>query len=489
MNTRFYNAKILVFDAENHFSIAEDELHVTGDTITYIGPGRKADPDAAETTVFDREIDARGNLLIPGFKNAHTHTPMTFLRSYADDLPLHEWLERQVFPNEAKLAGDDVYWLNILGIMEYLTSGITSNFDMYIQQKNSIAATVDTGFRTVLTSGLNNFVDSPEILEEMYNYVNKLSDRTSYLLGFHAEYTTGGPLLESVAKLAEKYHSPVWTHNAETKSEVEGCKERWGLTPTQLMERLGMFQYGGGGYHCIWMEDRDFEIFRDRKLTAVTNPSSNLKLASGICPLKRFYDNGINLAIGTDGPASNNCLDMFREMFLTTGLSKVREMDAAGIPADAILYMATAGGAHAIGLSNYEREHVEAVRAVATVAPHVLQVESHPFFPNADLRTYAQGLGMVFEAWSPLARGRAVTDPTLIEIGAQLGVGPTQVALRWALDRGHVVFPKTLSRERMAANFDVFSFSLDPEQTARIDALDAGEAGRMGSHPATMDRL
>lgn len=203
MNTRFYNAKILVLDAENHFSIAEDELHVTGDTITYIGPGRKADPDAAETPVFDREIDARGNLLIPGFKNAHTHTPMTFLRSYADDLPLHEWLERQVFPNETKLAGDDVYWLNILGIMEYLTSGITSNFDMYIQQKNSIAATVDTGFRTVLTSGLNNFVDSPEILEEMYNYVNELSDRTSYLLGFHAEYTTGGPLLEAVAKLAE----------------------------------------------------------------------------------------------------------------------------------------------------------------------------------------------------------------------------------------------------------------------------------------------
>ena len=148
-----------------------------------------------------------------------------------------------------------------------------------------------------------------------------------------------------------------------------------------------------------------------------------------------------------------------------------------------------AGGTRAIGLSNYEREHVEAVRAIATVPPHVLQVESHPFFPNADLRAYAQRLGMVFEAWSPLARGRAVTDPTLIEIGAHLGVGPTQVALRWALDRGHVVFPKTLSPARMATNFDVFSFALDPEQTARIDALDAGEAGRMGSHPATMDRL
>ena len=147
------------------------------------------------------------------------------------------------------------------------------------------------------------------------------------------------------------------------------------------------------------------------------------------------------------------------------------------------------GDARAIGLSNYEREHIEAVRDVATVTPHVLQVEAHPFLPNAALRDYAQGLGMVFEAWSPLARGRAVTDPTLVEIGTQLGVGPTQVALRWALDRGHIVFPKTLSRKRMAANFDVFSFSLDAEQTARIDALDAGEAGRMGSHPATMDRL
>ena len=148
-----------------------------------------------------------------------------------------------------------------------------------------------------------------------------------------------------------------------------------------------------------------------------------------------------------------------------------------------------AGGARAIGLSNYEREHVEAVRAVATVAPHVLQVESHPFFPNADLRAYAQGLGMVFEAWSPLARGRAITDPTLRAIGDELGVSAAQVTLRWAIDRGHVVFPKTLSSQRMATNIDAFSFSLSPEQTARIDALNEGEAGRTGSHPATMNRL
>ena len=147
------------------------------------------------------------------------------------------------------------------------------------------------------------------------------------------------------------------------------------------------------------------------------------------------------------------------------------------------------GGARAIGLSNYEREHVEAVRAVATVAPHVLQVESHPFFPNANLRAYSQGLGMVFEAWSPLARGRAITNPTLRAIGDELGVSAAQVTLRWAIDRGHVVFPKTLSSQRMATNIDAFSFSLNPGQTARIDALNEGEAGRTVSHPATMNRL
>lgn len=149
----------------------------------------------------------------------------------------------------------------------------------------------------------------------------------------------------------------------------------------------------------------------------------------------------------------------------------------------------TGGSARAIGLSNYECKHIEAVRAAATVAPHVLQVEAHPFFPNADLRAYAQGLGMVFEAWSPLARGRATTDPTLRAIADQLGVSAAQVALRWAIDRGHVVFPKTLRRARMATNIDAFSFSLTPEQTARIDTLNRGESGRTGSHPATMNRL
>ncbi len=356
MNVRFYNAKVLCLkdDAKREYQAIEGELWVRGDAIAYIGDGSDTESvlKPGETILWDREIDAGGKLLLSGFKNAHTHTAMTFLRSYADDLPLQDWLFQQVFPREGQLTEDDVYWLNILGIMEYLTSGITSNFDMYFFPPVDAKASADTGFRTVQTSGLNNFGGTVELLEENYHIVNEMSDLTSFIVGFHAEYTTSMELMEGVAKLAQKLHSPLFMHNSETKSEVEECIGRWGRTPTQLTEDLGMYEYGGGGYHCVWMDDKDFEIFKKRGLTAVTNPASNLKLASGIAPISRYLKEGIAVAIGTDGPASNNCLDMFREMFLTTALAKVKDMDAAAVPAKEVFYMATTAGARAMGLSD-----------------------------------------------------------------------------------------------------------------------------------------
>ena len=356
MNVRFYNAKILCLkdDAKREYQIIEGELWVRGDAIAYIGDGSDTGGvlQPGEVILWDREIDASGKMLISGFKNAHTHTAMTFLRSFADDLPLQSWLFDQVFPREGQLTEDDCYWLNILGIMEYLTSGITSNFDMYFFPPVDAQASADTGFRTVQTSGLNNFGGTVELMEENYHIVNEMSDLTSFIVGFHAEYTTSMELMEGVAKLAQKLRSPLFMHNAETRLEVEECKERWGKTPTRLTEDLGMYEYGGGGYHCVWMEEEDFEIFKKRGLTAVTNPASNLKLASGIAPISRYLKEGISVAIGTDGPASNNCLDMFREMFLTTALAKVKDMDAAAVPANEVFYMATTAGAHAMGLSD-----------------------------------------------------------------------------------------------------------------------------------------
>ncbi len=352
MNIRFYHGKILRTEKDKAFSAAvleDGELWVEGNRISYVGDGRGH--KKPEQGFWDREIDLKGNLLLPGFCNAHTHSAMTFLRSYADDLPLQAWLNEQVFPMEAMLSGDDALWLSKLAILEYLTSGVTAAFDMYLFPELMAQAAVECGFRTVLVSGLNDFVSSVEEQEEQYQRFNHYHELVSYCLGFHAEYTTGEERLKGVAKLAHKYQAPVFAHISETASETEECISRHGLTPTVYLDRLGMFDYGGGGYHCVHMTDRDLEVFQQRRLSIVTNPGSNVKLASGIAPIRKMLEWGINVAIGTDGPASNNCLDLFREMFLATGLAKLREKDAAAVPAEQVLYMATAGGAKAMGLT------------------------------------------------------------------------------------------------------------------------------------------
>lgn len=344
MKLRLYNAKIMTMLDD---SITEGELHTDGGVISYVGEG------SGQQGGFDREIDLKGNLIIPGFKNAHTHSAMTFLRSFADDLPLNDWLYDQVFPHEARLTEEAVYVFAQLANMEYLTSGITSCFDMYMKLDSYARANIDMGFRTVLCGSINDFGGTVEGIEEEYNKFNSLDPLISYQLGFHAEYTTKRETLEGMAKLSQKYKAPLYTHNSETKAEVEGCKERYGLTPTQLFDKLGMLEYGGGGFHCVWFDERDMEIFRDKGLWAVTNPSSNLKLASGIAPLCEMRRHGMTrFAIGTDGAASNNCLDMFREMFLVTGLQKYRENDASACPAFDVLDMATRGGALAMGLTD-----------------------------------------------------------------------------------------------------------------------------------------
>ena len=347
MKTRIYNVKILAMAGS--MDITEREVWIDGSRISYAGVPKAGMPK------WDREIDGGGNLLMPGFKNAHTHSPMTFLRSYADDLPLQEWLTRQIFPMEAKLTGDDVYWLTRLAIMEYLTSGVTAVFDMYFHQDKVAAAAVDSGFRAVMVSGLNDYISSLEELEESYCTYNDYHELISYCLGFHAEYTTSPRLLTGVAALAEKYQAPVYTHNSETAAEVEQCRERYGMTPTAYLDSLGIYRYGGGGYHCVHMSDEDLDIFARQGLSIVTNPGSNTKLASGIARISEMIGRGINLAVGTDGPASNNCLDMFREMFLVTGLAKLRQQDASAVPAEQVLYMATAGGAKALGLYDCDR--------------------------------------------------------------------------------------------------------------------------------------
>lgn len=343
---RIYHAKILTM--EEDAEIFDGEIWISGTKIQYIG---EEDKEEAAKRSWERQIDAKGNLIMPGFKNAHTHSAMTFLRSHADDMPLLSWLNDQVFPYEAKLTPDDIYHLSKLAIMEYLTSGITANCDMYLTPDTIIQASRDCGYRTTVVGAVNNFTQSVELLDECYKRYHKKENLINFELGFHAEYTTKKEILEGIADLAKKYHAPVYTHNSESESEVTQCIERTGMTPTIYMDQLGVFNYGGGFYHCVHMTQDDLDIVKQHNISVITNPASNLKLASGIAPIDQILKQGINLAIGTDGPASNNCLDMFREMFLVTGLAKYRENDASAVDAVEVLKMATTGGAKAMNLS------------------------------------------------------------------------------------------------------------------------------------------
>lgn len=338
---KFTNGYILSKD----FELIKDDVYVKEDSIYKIG---KCDEKA------DSVYDLNGNLLMPSFKNAHTHSAMTFGRSLADDLPLQSWLSDEIFPREAKLESRDIYDLSMLAFLEYLTSGVSACFDMYYHPDMMAKASTDLGFRTVMTSGLNNFCESIQSVEDYYKRYNSYSDLISYKLGFHAEYTTDKKLILGISKLAEKYEAPVFLHASETKTEVEDCIKRYGKSPTLFLDEMGIFNYGGGAYHSVWVSDDDLEVYKKRGIWAIINAGSNAKLASGIAPVSKMLKKGINIAIGTDGPSSNNALDMFREMYLICTLQKIKNKDASSMDANAVLKMATVGSARCMGLNDYD---------------------------------------------------------------------------------------------------------------------------------------
>ena len=342
MRIRFYNARILTMQDN---SVIEGELWTADRKIEYIGASKPSDKP------FDREIDCKGNLLMPGLKNAHTHSAMTFSRSLADNYSLHDWLYKAIFPREAKLTLEHIYWFTKLAYAEYLAGGITACFDMYPKRIESARAAVETGFRYVSVDDANDF-GGMDLLEENYNKFNSYDPLVSYIYGFHAEYTTCEDNLKKVADLAHKYEAPVFAHISETQAEVEGCKERYGVTPAVLFDKLGIYDFGGGGFHCVWFTDEDREIFKKKGLWSVFNACSNLKLASGITPVYKFINEDMKIAIGTDGAGSNNSLSMFREMYLDTVLSNVLTDNAAAVDPFKILKAGTSGGALCMGLTD-----------------------------------------------------------------------------------------------------------------------------------------
>lgn len=352
MNIRLYNARILTM--EKGRDIFRGEVWIKNDKIVYVAPNEELaaiDAGKLPRISWDYEMDCNDDLLMPGLKDAHTHSAMTFLRSFADDLPLHEWLYDKVFPYEAKLTPEDIYEFTRLAVMEYVTGGVTSIFDMYLTPDTIAEACMDTGMRCVLCGNVNNHTSSPEKMADEYQRLNNISPLISYQLGFHAEYTCTKELIYQISSLAHRFKAPVYCHMSETEAEVAACKEKYGMSPAIFLDSMGMFEFGGGVFHGVVLDDTDINVLRMRRVSVITNPASNLKLASGIAPIAKLDRCKINVAIGTDGAASNNALDMFREMYLTTALSKIYEKDAASLDAMRVLRMATVHGAKAMRLS------------------------------------------------------------------------------------------------------------------------------------------
>ena len=339
MITLFRNARILSMKSKD---IIFGELAVKDNKISFIGESYNGETP-------DRVIDCEQNLLMPGLKNAHAHTAMVFARSCSDDLSLHDWLFTTIFPMEEKFQDGDIYHLTKLGILEYLTSGITAAFDMYFHVPEIVKASEELGFRSVILATSSE--EPISLLRERYEEINKKDALCSYKLGIHAEYTTSEERIKDVVKLAHDLKAPIFLHVGETEAEVQGCVKRHGMTPVKYLDSLGFFDYGGGGFHCNYFTDEEVNIFKKHGCYIVTCPCSNLKLASGIAPLMRYKKAGLPIAIGTDGAGSNNALDMFREMYLVSTLQKVTTKYPTVMDGFEVLKMATVDGAKALGLN------------------------------------------------------------------------------------------------------------------------------------------
>ncbi len=334
MRIKLTNAQILV---NVYTTVFKGEVCIENGKIIYVG---KEDYQGE----FDRVIDCKNNLVMSSFCNAHTHAAMSLFRGIADDLPLDAWLFQKIFPLEAHLTPEDVYWGTMLQIAEFAKNGITAFADMYYYPEMVYEATQKANMAVALCCGANSYsnYDVIRTIEKNYNLYHKKTDRVRYFPGLHAEYTCEESLICKVADFLAESGAKSYIHLAETLKEVGECTVRHnGLTPTQYLHKLGFFDNGGVAAHCVYVDKDDIALLKQSRIVPVINSASNLKLASGIAPVQAMLRQDLQLAIGTDGSASNNATSIFKEMYLFSCLQKYSLKDAAAVPAENALQAGT----------------------------------------------------------------------------------------------------------------------------------------------------
>jgi len=303
----------------------------------------------------DKTIPGAGKMLIPGLVNAHTHAPMTLFRNCADDLLFNEWLFGRIMPLEDKLTADDCYWGTMLAIMEMLRSGTTSFIDMYYFMDALAKAVDESGIRAVLSRGLAGGADDPsgcekrlrEALEALDNW--KGYDNIGFMLAPHAPYTCDEGFQREVAAEAKRLGLAINTHISESLAELETIRGKYGCSPVELLDRTGLLTDTTVAAHCVHVTDGDIAILSSRGTFVATNPVSNLKLANGVAPVPKMLKAGVRVALGTDGAASNNALNMFRDLAALSLIHKGVNHDALAVSAREGFAIATKNGALAMG--------------------------------------------------------------------------------------------------------------------------------------------
>lgn len=331
--------------------ITGGEIAIDGDRIIHTGPAGSTPADFRT----GRVIGGDKMLAMPGFVNCHTHASMTLLRSYADDLPLMKWLKEKIWPFEENMTADDIYWGAMLCCVEMIKSGTTTFADMYMYMDRVAEAVENTGMRAVLSRGMIGFGPNGEkALEESKEFIRQYNGaaegRVTCMFGPHAPYTCPPEYIQRVMENAGELGVGIHIHLAETRTEVEDISRKYGKTPIQLMDSIGLFELPVLAAHCVHLDDTDIEILAAKKVGIAHNPESNMKLASGIAPVQRLLNAGAIVGLGTDGAASNNNLDMLEELRSAALLQKVATEDATSMPASTALAMATREGARVLGL-------------------------------------------------------------------------------------------------------------------------------------------
>ncbi len=382
MKTLFKNALILLTDKEKPssqmFSFCEGDILVDGEKIAKIGKGLG---DGA-----DKVIDCTDKLVMPGLINAHTHAYMTLFRNSADDIPFAEWLFDNMNVMEDNMAPDDAYWGTMLAAVEMIRTGTTSFLDMHMNIHENARAVRESGMRAVLTRGLVGDVGDEaaedrirQAKEEMEAW--KDEKRLSFMLAPHAPFTCTEKFMCHIAEEAEKLGVGINIHLAESEGEIGMIKERYGVTPAELVLRTGLFDRHAVAAHCVRLTDSDMDILKDKGVSVVTNPVSNMKLGNGFARLVDIDEHGINVAIGTDGAGSNNTLNLFHEMSVAALIHKGVRLDAVSVSASDVLRYATVGGAKALGLEDRIGELKEGYEADIIV----MDLKKNAFVPRTNI--------------------------------------------------------------------------------------------------------